>query len=383
MIITLPQNQKRVTDANEYFAKRAETSPEERLAARKEVLATEQASGDGDFTRIKQTEGKFIDLAIHKDSFAMDLANMTDLDVGDVVVWKTKYAPTVGVTTGSVYNAPTQTLYANRENYASLTPFVYEAEDVRVPAYALTQDIEKLGLREDALMRQAESLKLSLEKFVVNIMMSQPLGTDLATSVTNYFAAGNSYSGKSVYVADPGVQSGTYEASNLIDVHNEAGLTPTVAEAISVQDLLSKRNSRTIHIPVQGLPWRKLMRFATIVSDQGSGIPNTGLRSIPASAWEDVWGAKFNDGVVLNWFGSTFKFKANNVLPQGYGIVTTDQPAAQVFNINSWASTGEFQDDPKDKFFSTHWAKREIAICTPDPWLRNFYVINFGNTSGL
>jgi hypothetical protein len=232
-----------------------------------------------------------------------------------------------------------------------------------------------------ALDRQAEALRLKLETFVVNIAMGQPLGTDLASTVSTYYSQAESYTGKTVYVADPGVQSGTYETTNLINASSEGGLTPAVAEAITVQDQLTGRIARTIHFAKQGLPARKLYRYATVVADQGSGETNPDLRGIPASAWEDVWNSNFTRGVVLNWFGATLKFKSNNALPQGYGLVTTDQPACEVFNILSMSTQGEFQSDPRDQFFSTHWVKRQMAICTPDPWLRNFYVIAYGNTS--
>jgi len=377
MILTLPANQARVEKANAEYAKIVGRSFAERATLRNQ----EFASGDADFTRIKTAEGRFIDLAIHKDTFADDFALMTDLDVTDIPIWKSRYEPVVGITTGSVYGGPTSTLYATKDNYATLQPFVIDVEDVRVPKLALTMDPDKLGQRSAALERQAEALKLKLETFVINIAMGQPLGQDLATTVSTYFSNGNSYTGKTVYVADPGVQSGTYETTNLIDVHTEGGLTPTVAEAIASQDQLTGRMSRTIHFAKAGLPARKLYRYATVVADQGSGETNPGLRAIPTSAWEDVWNSNFSKGVILNWFGSTMKFKSNNALPQGYGVVTTDQPAAEVFNILSMATSGEFQADPRDQFFSTHWVKRQMAICTPDPWLRNFYVVSYGNTS--
>jgi hypothetical protein len=377
MIITLPANQKRVEEAKAGYTKITSGSLVDRAAARNQ----EFASGDGDFQRIKTAEGRFIDLAIHKDTFLDDFAITTDLQVTDIPVWKSRYEPVVGIVTGSVYGGPTSTLYTTKDNYATLQPFVIDVEDVRVPKLALTMDPDKLGQRSAALERQAEALKIKLETFVLNVAMGQPLGQDLATTVINYFAAGNSYTGKTVYVADPGVQSGTYETTNLIDVHTEGGLTPTVAEALSVQDQLTGRIARTIHFAKQGLPARKLYRYATVVADQGTGSTNPSLRSIPASAWEDVWNGNFVNGVVLNWFGATMKFKSNNALPQGYAVVTTDQPGAEVFNILAMATQGEYNADPRDQFFSTHWLKRQMAICTPDPWLRNFYVLNYGNTS--
>lgn len=378
---TLPANQARVEAQRAEYDKIKSISLKDKAAAR----AKEFASSDADFTRIKEAEGRFIDLAIHKDTFLDDFAITTQMDVSEIPVWKSRYAPMVGVTTGTLYSAPLQNLYATRDNYATLTPFVVDADDIRVPAMALTQDIDKLGIRQAGLERQAEAMTIKMEQFTLNIALAQPLGQDLATSVVNYFAAGNSYTGKTVYVADPGVQMGTYETTNLIDVHNEGGITPTVIEALSVQDALTGRKTRTIHFAKAGLPWRKLMRYATVVADQGAGsTTNPGLRAIPTSAWNEVWNSNFNEGIVVNWFGSTVKFKQNNALPQGYAIVTTDQPGAEVFMIQGMNSgSDEYQSDPKDKFFSTHWMKQELAIATPDPWIRNFYVVNYGLTGGL
>lgn len=381
LFIGINENRERLTKWTAELSASMSGELSEKAKARKEIASAE---GDGDFTRIQVAEGRFIDLAIHKDAFLDDAAITTGLDVETPPVWKTRYAPTVGLATGSVYGGGFSTLYVTQDNYATLTPFVIDVEDVRVPKMALTQDPEKLGQRQAALLRQAEQLKLSMETFLVNFITQQPLGTDLATSVTNQLANSNPYGGKTVYVADPGVQSGTYETSNNINVSSEAGLSGVVAESIINQAMLSKRQPRTVHIPVAGLPWRTLMRTATIVALAGgydSANPNTNLRAVPPSQWEQIWNTNFDNGLVLNWFGHTLKFKANNALPEGCGIVTTDQPAAEIFNIMSRSISTDYTADPKDMYFDHHYEKREIAIAVPDPWVRNVWFVNFGNTT--
>lgn len=350
----------------------------EKAAARKE-LADE---GDADFTRIPVAEGRFIDLAIHKDSFLDDAAITTGLDVETPPVWKTRYEPVVGVMTGSVYGKGPSTLYITQDTFATLTPFVIDVEDVKVPKLALTQDPEKLGQRQAALRRQAEMLKLALETYLVNFICQQPLGTDLATSVTNQLANSSPYAGKTVYVADPGVQSGTYETTNNIDVHTENGLTMAVGEAIVNQAYLSKRMPRTVHIPVAGLPWRTLMRVSTLVAGSyPSGTANADLKAVPPSVWEEVWHSNFYSGVTLNFAGHVLKFKSNNALAQGNAIVTTNQPAAEIFNIKGASVSLDYTDDPKNTYFDSHYEKREMAICVPEPWVRNVWFVNFGSTS--
>ena len=385
MVITLDANRERViADRAELALIEAQTLTE-RAAARETEFAS--ADGDGDFTRIQVAEGRFIDLAIHKDTFLDDAALRTDLDVEVIPVWKSRYEPMVGITTGSVYGGGMATIYATQDNFAQLTPFVVDVEEAKIPKMALTQDPDRLGQREAGKRRQAEALRLAMEIYLVNFMTNAPLGQSIASSIVNYVSTGNPYAGKTVYVADPGVQAGTYETSNIINISTEQGLTPRVAEEIINQMMLTKRSPRTINIPVAGLPWRKLMRYATVVANNLTGAAGTGsnpgLQAIPAAQWEDLWGTNFANGIVLNWFGHTLKFKTNNALPQGYGLITTDQPAAEVFNIMSKSVSMEYSADPRDTYFVSAYEKREIAICVPDPWVRNYAVLVFGNTGGL
>jgi hypothetical protein len=385
VIICLPANQAKAEAASkEWDAINARTLAE-RAASRKKEIAD---SGDSDFTRIKAAEGRFIQLAIHQDYFLDDAAIQTDLFVNDAPYWKSRYENPVGVVTASVYGNAPRMLYTVADNYAALTPFTYEAEEVVVPRLSLTQDIDALGLREAGLRRQAEFMQLAHQKFVLNIAMNQPLGTDIATTITNYTGT-SPYTGRTVYVADTGVRSCTYETTNILDMSAEGGLTPAVLEALQTQAFLQGgRTIRTLHVPVEGLCWRKFLRSATVVANSavfGAGVlPNAGLKAIPEAKWADVFdsnllaGKSFN----INYFGQTWKIKANNLLPQGYCLATTDQPMVEVFNIMSKSVSTDL-DDPRDSYFTGHYEKREIAIAQPDPWLRNFIAFKIGATSNL
>lgn len=380
-MICLDEMRPQVAKWNAELAAIEARSLQEKADSRKEL------ADSGDFSTIPVVEGRFIDLAIHKESFLDDSAITTGLDVDTPAVWKTRYAPTVGVVTGSVYGSGTSTMYVTQDGYATLTPFVVDVEEVLVPKLAYTQDPEKLGQRQAALLRQAEAMKLSMETYLVNFLCQQPLGTDLAASVSAQLTNANPYGGKTVYVVDPGVQSGTYETSNNIDVHQEGGITVAVIEAIINQSLLSRRMPRTVHIPVAGMPWRTLMRTATLIGGtppvQGSN-PNTAnpdLKSIPPSKWEEIWNANYYNGFALNFFGHTIKFKANNALPAGAAIVTTDQPGAQIFNIKSGTLSGDRPHDPKDFWNDSHFEQRQMAIAVPEPWFRNTWFVNFGATA--
>lgn len=239
--ITLDANMAKAEQDRASYAKIAGRSYEERAAAREKELAASE--GDGDITRVSLSEGRFIDLAIHKDTFLDDAALRSDVESATPLAWKSRYEPVVGVTTGSVYGGGVSTLYATQDSSAFITPFVVDVQAVKVPTMALTQDPAKLGQREAALRRQAEALKLKMETFLINIMMGQPLGTDLATSISTYWGNQSSYTDKTVYVVDPGVQSGTYETSNLIDCSAEGGLTPAVFDAIMTQEMLTGRTA--------------------------------------------------------------------------------------------------------------------------------------------
>lgn len=383
MFITLDANMAKALERRAKLAAALNASVDERAAKRE----TEFASGDADITRVSLSEGRFIDLAIHRDTFLDDAAIATDTIAEQPLAWKSEYAPTVGVTTGSTFGGGTSTSYATQENHAFLNPIVIDGMSAKVPRMTMTQDPAKLRIRDKALLRQAEALRLRQEDLLANVMMGQPLGTSLAATVTNYWTAMNSYAGKTVYVADPGVQAGTYETSNLIDCSAEGGLTPAVFEALMIQEQKTKRTVRTLHIPVAGFPFRKLLRAATIVTTTGLTAGHTGnpsLEGLPAEEFLKMWRtdmtAALAEGLIIEIFGRRYKVKANNALPQGYCIVTTDQPAAEIFTVTDRSVSTDIED-PKEPYWSEHYEKRTIAIAVPDPWVRNFFVVNIGATT--
>jgi hypothetical protein len=385
MFITLDANMEQAkADRDMFAAFKGKLISGESAETRKEI-----AAGDGDFTRVSLSEGKFIDLAIHKDTFLDDAALRSDITSTTPVAWKTRYAPVMGLTTGSVYGGAPAHLYQTQDNSEFLTPFVVDLEETKVPKMALTQDPEKLGQRVAALERQAEAGRLKMETFLVNFMTEQPLGTDLATSVYNYATqTTNPYSNKTVYVVDPGVRSGTYETTNIVDASAQQGLTPEFFDALISQEMLSGRTVRTLHIPKAGLPWRKLIKYATIVanaSDFSAGqASNSNLSAVPAEEWLKYWrmdmGQALEGGLIISIFGRTFKIKANNALPYGCTIATTDQPAAEIFNITDRSFSYDVQD-PREPFFEGHGEKRMMAVAVPDPWRRNWFLIKHDTPS--
>jgi hypothetical protein len=381
MFITLDANQARAEQDRSELGSLLGKQPVERADNRKEI-----ASGDGDFTRVSLSEGKFIDLAIHRDTFLDDCAIRTDVTAEEPLAWKSKYDPTIGVTTGSTLGGGLSTSYAVQDQHAFLNPFVVDAISPKVPNMLLTQNVQQLGIRDRALLRQAEALRIKEETFLANIMMDAPLGTDLATTVTNYWNNKNAYDGKTIYVTDPGVQNGTVETSNVLDLSAEAGLTPAVFEQLMIQEQKTGLTIRTIHIPKAGFAFRKLLRACTIVTTTALTAGHSGnanLEGLPAEEFLKMWRTNMNDaldqGLIIEIFGRRYKIKANNALPEGYCIVTTNEPAAEIFNITDRSVSVDI-NDPKEPYWSEHYEKRMIAIGAPHPWRRNFFLAYIGAT---
>lgn len=385
MFITLDANMAAAERDRAELAGLLGKSEAERAEARANFLK-EVASGDADIQRVSLSEGHFIDLAVHRDTFLDDFALRSDVTAEQPLAWKSKYDPLVGVTTGSTFGGGVSTSYAVTDQHAFLNPFVYDSQSAKIPSMLLSQSPEKLGLRTRSLVRQAEALRIKAETFLANIIMGQPLGTSLATTISNYWSANNAYANKTIYVLDPEVQASTVETSNLIDASAEHGLTPAVFEQLMIQEQKTGLEVRTIHIPKAGFAFRKLLRAATIITTTALTAGQTGnsaLEGVPASEFEKMWrtdmNAALDAGLIIELFGRRYKIKANNVLPEGLCLVSTNQPAAEIFNVTDRSVDVDIEDQ-KDPYYTEHYSKRMAAIGAPDPWRRNFFVLNIGTT---
>lgn len=386
--LTLPGNQERAEAERTEFASFNGSDSAAALVARKEAASV---NGVADFTMVSQAEGRFMDLAIHLNQFLDDAAIRIDVAQDSLIVYKLRYAATVGVTTGSLLGVGTSTMYQTRDTTFALTPFEYNAEGVKVPRLSEVQDVEKLEQRKLGIARQAEAMRLEAEKRLVSVITGQPFGQSVALSMFNYAALANPYSGKTVYVLDPGVSPSSVETSNIVDVRTEAGITPLVLEALVTQSILSDRTVRTIHVPKSGTPWLKLVKYATIVANgslYGPGVPsNANLASLPPEMVAKIMNTDMSKalnsdtGLVLQIFGQEFKIKANNALPKGVAFVTTDEPAAVVFNIAEGSYDMDVTPDPMSPMFNNHVSGRRMAIGAPDPWVRNWFCLVFDTPS--
>lgn len=387
--ITLDANMEKSRREREALANFWSVPVEEQAKFRKELFdATPSGFGASDFTQVKLSEGKFIDLNIHLESFLDDIAIRTESDAEIPIFWKTRSSGVLGMTTGSLYGDAPQHLFLVNDNYEQVKPVPFETPEVRVPNVALTQDPAKLGLRQIADMRHAESLRLMAERFLVNILTYQPFSTTVGQSLVNYAnLTVNPYNGKQVYVVDPYVQTGTYDTTNIINDVTEGGLTFKVLYDLITQCILSGRQLRTLHVPKRGLPWRELVKFATVVANANVFGPgartNPNLNNIPTETWNKVFNmdqlSPLNGSyMIVDIFGMTFKIKANNVLPQGVAIATTSEPALEVINFTGLEHNLDLDEvDPKHPSFSKRFSRRTWGFAQPDPWARNWFAVVF------
>jgi hypothetical protein len=389
--IALDANRELITaEAAEYAAMSAQNSDVRGIAKKRTEYASSTPGGFGadDITSVKIAEGRFMDLAIHKDSFLNDIAVRGTADAATPMAWKTRYNPVAGITLGGLFGSGPAHLYQTQDNYQWLRPYTIDVDELMVPCVAETQDPEKLGQRQAAQMRIAEAIKLQEDTFLANVITGQPIGTSLAASFYNYATqTANPYNGKTVYVVDPGVQTGTFDTSNIINVASEGGLTQNALFSLITQVILSNRKVRTIHVPKRGLPWRELFKQATIVANASVFGPgqrtNPNLNSIPAGNQEELWklsqtSALDEAGMVLNLFGETFVIKANNALPKGVAVVTTDEPGCLWYDITGVGHSFDKDIvDERNPAFVSSIAKRTFAMAQPDPWVRNWFCLVF------
>lgn len=354
--------------------------------------ATPGGFGADDFVQIRTAEARRIDLAIHKDSFLDDVAVRGSVPIGVKRAWTTRYTPVLGVTVGGLYGSGPSHLYQVQDNAQYLQPYSYDIDAVEVPAVSMLQDAAKLGEREAGLARQQEAHKLRQQDYLASLMTGQPYGTDLATCFYNYATqTANPYNGYTVYVVDPGVQTGTYDTSNIVNMSSEGGITQNVLFGLMNQMILSDRRIRTIHVPKRGTPWRELIKQATIVANANVFGPgqrtNPNMNSIPQGMQDQLWkisqlSALDPAGMEIDIFGYKFVIKANNALPKGVAVVTTEEPACLWYDVTGEGVSYDYDEvNPHNRAFVKSYSKRTVMGGVPDPWRRNWFALVFDTPS--
>jgi hypothetical protein len=204
-------------------------------------------------------------------------------------------------------------------------------------------------------------------------MTNTPLGTDVATALTDY-AATSPFNGRNPYVLDNYVQAGSIPTTNVIDTHTEGGLTKYVFMKQRTWATQMMREIKTMFIPIAGAPWEATWQQASIVAYNNSPVLQDPAKAVPPSKWEDFSNMAFPlNGAYMDWFGSRVFMKPLNVLPTGYTIASTNLPAVILWNQLS-ESVSEEETIKGNRAFVKRYEGRSIALAQPDPLLRNFLV---------
>lgn len=352
---------------------------QERLAARKKVY--EEQAGRAGVITINQADATFIDLNIHAfDQMGQAFAEFATLQFGQAAEYKTRQEYALGVNMGHLAGGPPATLFHTSQAGVQVQPFAYFSEEFLVPNLVNAQfNLEKFKERDIALARVARDMRLARQQYIINTMLNQPLSQSVATSVTTYFGLSAPWNNRTVYVLDPGVQSGSVVTTNNIDDHTEGGLTKNVFKSIRTycnQAPMTEDGAvspRSLFIPIAGAPWEAYWNQASIVG-YSTGNQDPG-KAIPANKWDEAVGMSFEqNGAYMNWFGTTVFVQPTNILPAGYCLLATNKPAVLGWDQYS-ASVSREQELFRDATMNRRYEARSMALAQPDPLAANFAVI--------
>jgi hypothetical protein len=215
---------------------------------------------------------------------------------------------------------------------------------------------------------------LARQRFILNLMLNQPLTSDIVTSLTNYVAS-TPFTGRNPYVLDPGVRPGAVPSTNVIDTHLEGGLTRTVFKKSRTWANQMERDLVRMFVPIEGAPWEAYWDQASIVAySAGNGNMDT-TKAIPESKWEEVVNVSFRKrGAYMKWFDDQAIYvQPSNILPAGYTIYSTELPAVLGWDQLSESVTNE-EEIKSNRAFNRRYEARSMALAQPDPMLRNFLV---------
>lgn len=367
--------------AREVSAARNSRTPEDVakiLSNRAQALSS--AAGIASLTGI---EGDWQTLNVYRDSPVLDFVEMRDMPLGSVPLYRTRSFYPVGVFQGSVNAMGITHRYATNDAGTQVFPFTVQTEEVEVPNLSYIYDMARLQQRQAALDRLAHDLQIALVNVNLNTMFgvtSNVVTYDPAQAIQDYYSGGGSFSGKAVFVLDPGVQTTSFPSTNVKNLSTEGGLTKHVFQALNDYRLMAKRTIRKIYVPSanSGYPvWRSMQDEASIVAlTNGQGNQNP-ANAIPDNFWKEFQTKDFAGVVTVNWFGLNVDVEVQNWLPAGYCLVLTDQPSTLMWDRLSLA-TGQDHNGtlevPINGFDSRRSEARQIATARPDFCLLNFLV---------
>jgi len=361
----------------------AEKTPEEQELAleRRKALS---AQGFAGIAELQSLEGDFYELNIYRDSPVLDFVEMRNLPLGSLPFYRTRYNTPIGFYMGSVNAMGSTVYYATNDFGQTVTPFTIQSDEVMVPNLNNIYDMNRLQQRQIALERLARDMQIAIVNTALNTLFgaTDVISTDPAVALQNYYTGGGSFSGKNVYVLDPGINATGYPTTNVFNLTTEGGLTKHVFQALNDYSIQSGRTIRKIYVPsgsASGYPvWRSLQDEASIVAiSSGNGNQNP-ANAVPAEMWSQFQRNDFRSVVTLDWFGLTVQIERQNWLPNGYVLVLTDEPSVIMWDRLELA-TGEDRagtlEVPVSGYMSRRSEAKNIATIRPDFGLRNFLVL--------
>lgn len=369
----LPTTANRVLSARQALADQAARNYDDRIKAHKQRIRDEQASRAGVVT-INQAEVTFIELNIWAfDTLGESFAETAQLQFGQQAVYKNRYHRPIRVNLGNLAGNPPGFNFLTVQSHTDVPTFEYFSEEYEVPNLVNTQyDLEKFQEKEEALKRVAHDLRLYRQKLTLNMMMGAPLTQTLATTFANYYAS-TPYSGRLPFVADADIPAGAIPQTNILNSIAEGGLTRNVFKQQRTWANQMDRELRSMFVPTAGAPWEAYWNQASIVGYSATGNSNLDTsKAIPPSQWEDAIRMGFKkNGALMNWFGSTIFVQPVNILPQGYCLISTDQPAVLI-----WDKLQDAVSDEERIFgnrnMNRRYERRSLGIAQPDLFLTHF-----------
>ncbi|MDG7000388.1 MAG: hypothetical protein JRN15_14930 [Nitrososphaerota archaeon] len=375
-------NRERIVAARQHLSDVMLRPRSERVAARKKCY--EEQAGMAGVVTINQADATFIDLNVHAfDQMGQAFAEFAALQFGQAAVYKTRQEYAIGVNMGHLAGGPPSVLFHTSQAGVQVQPFTYFSEEFLVPNLVNAQfNLEAFKERDVALARVARDMRLIRQQYIINTMLNQPLSQSIATSLANYYALTAPWANRSVYVLDPGVDSGSVVTTNSINDTAEGGLTKNVFKSIrsycnrapQIDD--EAISPRSLFIPITGAPWEAYWDQASIVGYSATGNSNLDTsKAIPANKWDEAVGMSFErNGAYMNWFGTQVFVQPTNVLPSGYCLLATNKPAVLGWDQYS-ASVSDEEGRFGDRAMNRRYEARTMALAQPDPLAANFVVL--------
>jgi len=342
-----------------------------------EKLAGDEHAGYQGAVTIAQAEATYIDLNVRAFSSLGDhFAEFVPLQIGEVPIYKYRQDYEVRVNIGHLAGGPPMTKFQTVQSGVQVTPFQYFSEEILVPNLVNSSfNIGKFHEKEKALARIANDMAVAKQQYIINTLLNQPLSNTVAQSLAAYYVS-TPYVGRTPYLLDNFVDPGSVETTNILNVTVEGGLTRNVFRSVRSLAILQNRMAKSMFIPITGKPWEAYWNQAAIVTAVSTAAGNQiSTNAIPPSKWEAAAELGFTEnGQFMDWFGMHLWVQPINLFPQGYFMVSTDQPAVMGWDQLEMSISDEDPLGGKDRQLAKRYEARSIALAQADTQLRNFQV---------